>query len=320
MRRMKPGSYIFLLLLLWMPQLQAQIISVKSEVSSDSLMIGDQVIYTLSVEAADQVDFVLPVLHDSLGRNLELLSPAQSDTTQNDGRRVVSQHYVITGFEAGMQMVPAQEVVYAIGKQVDTARSMPLMIHVYEPVVDTTQQIKPIKAPINTPVTFREMLPWLALGMGGLLLVGLVLVLLRRYLRRKRDPEKFVARPMEPAHIIAFRELDRLKEEKIWEKGEVKEFYTSLTGITRTYIERQYGIPAMECTTEEILSAFRKSNPEDMLLDEILKDLLELADLVKFAKEDPLPVNNQSNLNNAYIFVQKTYPQFFREEVRDESD
>jgi hypothetical protein len=127
-----------------------------------------------------------------------------------------------------------------------------------------------------------------------------------------------VPKVLEPAHIIAFRALDKLKEEKIWEKGEVKEFYSCLTEITRTYIERQYGIPAMESTTEEILRAFRKTNPDDNLLDEILKELLELADLVKFAKETPLPVFNQTNLNNAYIFVQKTYPQFFREEVKDE--
>ncbi len=71
-------------------------------------------------------------------------------------------------------------------------------------------------------------------------------------------------------------------------------------------------------TTEEILQAFRRASPEDQLLDDILRELLELADLVKFAREDPLPVDNQTNLNNAYIFVQKTYPQFYREEVKDE--
>jgi hypothetical protein len=319
MRRLKFLSHITLFfMLVVLPPLQAQLISVKSEVSSDSMMIGDQVIYTLRVEAADQVEFMLPVLHDTLGINLELLSPGSSDTTQTDGRRVVNQRYIITGFEAGMQMVPAQEVVYQNGNLVDTARSMPLMIRVYEPVVDTTQQIRPIKPPLNTPVTFREVLPWVAVGLGGLMVVALVVVLLRRYLLRKRDPEELVARPREPAHVIAFRELDRLKEDKIWEKGKVKQFYTSLTEITRTYIERQYGIPAMERTTEDILDAFRKSNPEDSILDDILKELLELADLVKFAKEDPLPVNNQTNLNNAYIFVQKTYPQFYREEVTNE--
>jgi hypothetical protein len=78
----------------------------------------------------------------------------------------------------------------------------------------------------------------------------------------------------------------------------------------------------MESTTDEILQAFRRANPDDQLLDDILKELLELADLVKFAKEDPLPVDNQTNLNNAYIFVQKTYPLFYdmteKKEVADE--
>ena len=46
-------------------------------------------------------------------------------------------------------------------------------------------------------------------------------------------------------------------------------------------------------------------------------ELLELADLVKFAKEDPLPVENQTNLNNVYLFVQKTYPLFFVETMED---
>jgi hypothetical protein len=95
----------------------------------------------------------------------------------------------------------------------------------------------------------------------------------------------------------------------------VKQYYTRLTEITRHYIERQYDIPAMESTTEEILYAFKRVNPDDLLLDGILKELLELADLVKFAREDPLPVDNQTNLSNAYIFVQKTYPMFYREEV-----
>jgi hypothetical protein len=99
----------------------------------------------------------------------------------------------------------------------------------------------------------------------------------------------------------------------------VKRYYTRLTEITRHYIERLYDIPAMESTTEEILQAFRRANPEDQLLDEILMELLELADLVKFAREDPLPVDNQTNLNNAYIFVQKTYPMFHRTEENKEA-
>jgi hypothetical protein len=91
----------------------------------------------------------------------------------------------------------------------------------------------------------------------------------------------------------------------------VKAFYIRLTEIIRNYIERQYRIPAMERTTDEILEAFRGVNQDDQLLDEMLGELLELADLVKFAKENPLPLENQTHLNNAYIFVQKTFPLFY---------
>jgi len=287
-----------------------QLISVQSLVSRDSLMIGEQVNYTLRVNADSDLDFVLPVIQDTLSSKLEVISRLSSDTIVSEDRTIVEHQYLITGFESGSQMLPSQEVIYRRGGIADTARSMPLIINLYDPPVDTSQQIKPIKPPITTPVSFKEILPWIASGLGVLLLAVLAFWFLRRYFKKKKDPEDNSFRTLEPAHVIAFRELDKLKEEKIWTRGEVKKYYTRLTEITRHYIERQYDIPAMESTTDEILHAFRRANPEDHLLDEILQELLELADLVKFAKEDPLPVDNQSNLNNAYIFVQKTYPLF----------
>lgn len=306
-----------MLLLLLLPA-AGQLIQVHSQLGSDSLMIGEQIEYTLRVEASKEVDLTLPNIEDTLSSVLEVIAPLSSDTILEENRILIEHSYLITGFEPGSQIVPSQEVIYKKGVLSDTARSMPLMLHVYAPEVDTSQQIKPIKAPINTPVTFKEILPWAAIGLGGLLIAGAVLWLLMRFLRRKKDPEAIYQKPLEPAHIIAFRELDRLKEEKIWSQGLVKQYYTRLTEITRRYIERQYGIPAMESTTDEILHAFRKVNLDDSLLDEMLKQLLELADLVKFAREDPLPVDNQTHLNNAYIFVQKTYPQFYRTEEKKE--
>jgi hypothetical protein len=294
---------------------QAQLISVMSEVDRDSMMIGDHVIYNIHVEAAENVSFMLPEIRDTLSRNLEVLFPISADTLREDGRMVVDHSYMITGFEAGIQMVPVQPVVYQVNERIDTALSMPILLQVFEPVVDTTQQIKPIKPPINTPVTLAEIIPWVVVGIGGWMLATLIIALVWMHRERKKDPEIFTVKPLEPAHVIAFRELDRLKEEKLWESGRVKEYYTRLTDITRHYIERQYGIPAMERITNEILEAFRRSNTENGLLDDMLKELLELADLVKFAKEDPLPVDNQTNLNNAYIFVQKTYPLFFMEKA-----
>lgn len=209
-------------------------------------------------------------------------------------------------------------MTYEFRGALDTALSMPAVIQVYAPVVDTTQPIRPIKPPLNTPLSFREVLPWILVGLGGILLLALVFYIVRYFRMRASGEEGILPRkPQEPAHVIAFRELDKLKAQKLWESGRVKEFYTRLTEISRQYIERQYGIPAMESTTDQILRAFRKSNTDDPILDDMLKEVLQLADLVKFAKEDPLPVENQGNLNNVYLFIQKTYPLF---EVRRNTD
>ena len=321
---MKHGvKHILTLVLLSMViALQAQIISVQSKLSADSMMIGDRLIFTIRTEAADEVSFRMPLISDTLSSDIEVLAPFTSDTTRNgEGRLVIEHSYFITGFEEGLQVVPSQEVIYTFNATSDTAKSMPLMLRVYSPAVDTSQQIKPIKPPLNAPLTLKEILPWAGLGVVVWLTGTLIFALIWMHRQKRRDPEIFSIKPQEPAHIVAFRDLDNLKEKKLWESGQAKRFYTRLTEISRHYIERQYGIPAMERTTEEILEAFRKSNTEDPLLDDMLKELLELADLVKFAKEDPLPLDNQSNLNNAYLFVQKTYRMFFvekDEEIKEE--
>jgi hypothetical protein len=300
--------------------LRAQLISVRTEISSDSLMIGDQVLLTLHVEASDRVNFSMPFPGDSLGRDLEVLFPVSADTSRSGGTIAVDHSYLVTSFESGTHLVPSVPVLYTYNDEIDTARSMPLLIRVYEPEVDTSQQIKAIKPPLNTPVTLAEALPWIGLGAGIWMVGTLAGALVWMYRQKKRDPEIFSLKPQEPAHVVAFRELDRLKGEKLWESGRVKQYYTRLTEITRQYIERLYGIPAMESTTDEILQAFHGSNTDDALLDEMLKGLLELADLVKFAREEPLPVDNQTNLNNAYIFVQKTYPLFYMEKPAEQQE
>jgi hypothetical protein len=73
-------------------------------------------------------------------------------------------------------------------------------------------------------------------------------------------------------------------------------------------MEERFEIPAMESVTSDILRDFKTHSWEDESLLEILESLLQLSDLVKFAKEDPLPADNEMNLNNAYIFVEKTKP------------
>ena len=75
--------HIFSFSLLWIVMvLQAQIITVQSKLSSDSMMIGDQLLFTIHVESARDVAFRMPMVSDTLSRDLEVLAPFRADTAR----------------------------------------------------------------------------------------------------------------------------------------------------------------------------------------------------------------------------------------------
>ena len=187
---------------------------------------------------------------------------------------------------------------------VDTiiSRSNYLVVHPFP--LDTTKTIRDIKAVEKAPLSFSEVYPYVL----GAIFIGVLIWFLMYYLKKKKKNEPLIGRPkiQEPAHIIAFRELDALKAEKLWQRKEVKLYYSKLTEIIRRYIERRFRITAMEQTSDEILVEFEGQellSNDDFLL---LKELLIQADLVKFAKADPLPDENETHFENAYKFVNNT--------------
>jgi hypothetical protein len=111
---------------------------------------------------------------------------------------------------------------------------------------------------------------------------------------------------MEPPHTIAFRELERLKDEKLLENGLIKEYHSRVSDIIRAYIEIRFSVNAMELTSDEVLDIFRNSEIVNNEMFNQLKQLLKLADLAKFAKYIPVENENEMSLNNAYSFVNET--------------
>ena len=107
--RIARGLFVTGMILLLILPAKGQLISVQSIAGSDSLMIGEQINYTLRVDAASDLEFILPTVGDTLSSSLEVISRLGSDTIFSEGKIVVEQHYVITGFESGSQILPSQE-------------------------------------------------------------------------------------------------------------------------------------------------------------------------------------------------------------------
>jgi hypothetical protein len=170
--------------------------------------------------------------------------------------------------------------------------------------VDTTQAIKAIKPPLGAPLTFREMLPWILIALAAGLIIFFIIYVI---IRRKKNKPLFRIRPkvILPPYVVAMNGLEGLKEKKLWQAGKVKDYYTQMTDILRTYIEERFGVQAIEMTTEEILDGMKGTDADKASIDKLAKTLV-LADLVKFAKEKPLPLDNDSCMNNSISFVKET--------------
>ena len=123
--------------------------------------------------------------------------------------------------------------------------------------------------------------------------------------RKKKEPVPQIIIPKIPPHVTALEQLHKLKDEKLWQGGKLKEYHSALSDIIRQYIEHRFYINAMEQVSDEIMYSFRTVDLNDELKGK-LRQILFLADMVKFAKEQPLPNENETSWNNAYEFVMAT--------------
>jgi len=126
------------------------------------------------------------------------------------------------------------------------------------------------------------------------------------FYRKGKKPVIFKVKPDLPAHVIALNELERIRREKIWSRGQIKEFHVQVTDTIREYIDNRFGIYAMEMTSSELLETFNINNTlKDIELVK-LRQMLELADAVKFAKYEALQNENDLSISNAFDFVELT--------------
>lgn len=320
----KTVKYIFLSFILLFTSLSfayGQEIKLQAAIERDSIWLGDQIRLLLVAEqpAGAKIDF--PQAPDTIAGNVEVLKKSFIDTSKLDADRLqLKQTYIITCFDSGPHYIPPFYFRIQQNGLIDSLKTNDLTLFVRVPDVDLKKGIADIKKPFEAPVTLKEIAPWIL----GIILAGALIFLIVYMISRRRKklplfqrPEK----PKQPAHIIAIQELDKLKEEKLWQQDKMKDYYTRLTDIIRVYIEDRFGVSAMEQTTYEILSEFReKKSLIDNLSYEGLKEILQLADLVKFAKLSPLPDDNQQSLNNAYHFVERTKIEETTEPVKAEEE
>ncbi len=291
--------------------INAQNVSASATLDSTTILIGGQIDLKIEVSQPKGAKINFPVFNDTITSNIEIVEKGEVDTINIDNERIVlSQLYRITSFDSGLHYIPPIKFELFDGELKSTVDTDPLSLMVVNPFkeVNPEKGMFDIKGIQDAPFKLSEILEYIYISIGILLLIGLAIWGYLYYKKKHKGGEKvFVkTKPDEPAHVIAIRELDKIKEAKLWENNKVKEFYTSVSNILREYIENRYEIPALEQTSIEILTDIKKSGKLDKEVFEQLNQVLELSDLVKFAKFEPLPDEHALSLMNAYFFIEKT--------------
>lgn len=278
-------------------------IVVSASIDSTMLMIGDQTAMHLSVtqEANEHVE--MPVFGETLQDGIEIVDRSAIDTTTlPDGRLQLSQELTLTSFKDSLFAVAPIAVVSGS----DTFFTDPMALNVIQPFeVDSSLAITDIKDIEKAPIYWWGIIRWILLALAIIgLFVGAYYGVL--WYRKHFLKEEEVIEPelLRPADEVALEKLDEIKAQKIWKDGKVKEYQTELTDVVREYIGRRFDVQSTEKTSDETLRAMKPLIDKELFAK--LSKMLQLADLVKFAKWHTTPDENEQALSTAYEFVQET--------------
>jgi len=292
-------------------------IVVSAAIDSTTLMIGDQTDLHLQVTHDKQEQVEWPQFGEQLQEGLEIVDRTIVDTTVlSDGRVQLNQYLTLTSFQDSLFSV--NPVVFVSGE--DSFLTEAMALNVVQPFeVDTTLAITDIKDIEKAPIWWWGIIRWILLA---LLLIGLSIggYYLWQWYQKHRKPEEEPVDPelLRPADEVAIEKLNAIKEAKIWKDGKVKEYQTELTDVVREYISRRFDVQSTEKTSDETLREVENilvkgqrddvqcTKEEGKALYEKLRKMLQLADLVKFAKWHTTPDENEQSLTTAYDFVKET--------------
>jgi hypothetical protein len=273
---------------------------VNATIDSTHILIGQQTKIHLEIAADKSQMLQIPLISDTLMAGVEVLEISKIDTTDIGNNRMRMKYdYLITSFDSALYLLPPFKIIAGA----DTVYSPELALKVSTLPVDTESgQFYDIKDVRKPPFVLMDYLPGILLILTIVALVALAVFIIYRLVNKKSLVPFKKEEPYVPPHIRAIRKLDAIKLEKLWQMGRVKEYHSEITEVLRIYIEERFSIGAMEMTSGEILSGIKTISDADLGYDN-LKQLLILADFVKFAKYKPLPDENELSMMNAYLFV-----------------
>ncbi len=264
------------------------VFSQTASLDTNSILIGEQVGLTISNEIKNTTKW--PFVDSIISNEIEIISISKIDTIGD----LLTQKIILTSWDSGS--------FYIKPIQFSSQSKTPgILINVFTLDINSNDTLKDIKGPLEEPIGWNDIWPWLSV----LLLLSVLLYFLKRYLsKNKKEDLPIIKEVTIAADILALKELIKLENAKIWQKGNLKEYHSVLSEIMRRYLENRFKINALELTTDEIIDSLKNNTDNQQLIN--LKLLLQRADLAKFAKSKPIDTENKESMSLSKQFVNLT--------------
>ena len=285
--------------------LNAQSISVSASTDTTDYKVGDYITLSIELKHDKNIKVELPNLKDSL-KVLEYIKSLPVDKKENDNKVIELHKFIFSKYDSGKVEIPSIKIFYYENNSSEKKylSTSPFSIVVHTLQVNTQEDIRDVKEPIKIP------LPWWIIA---LIIVGAAILIFGGYYlykfikKRKHKEVELIPEVKIPPHEIALQQLNELKEKKLWQSGKVKEYHSELTDIIRSYFEARFNFRALEMPSSEILPVLSIIDDAKEIFT-IVEKFFNNADLVKFAKYEPMPQVNEEMLEQAFEIVKKTIP------------
>ncbi len=266
---------------------------------TNQALIGERINMILAIKADRETMIEWPEIGETIS-GLEVLAKSKKDTAEDASGLLYRQGFTVTAFDTGVYKVDSVMLKFHRGSLTDSIISYPVYIGYNTIQLDSTNRYYDIKQPMDIEYSY-----WFEILMGILATIAVLSLIWFLYKRRKPKEEKVEKKIVIPPHITALKRLNSMKDGKVWMDMIIKEYYVDLTDVVRKYISGRLNINAMEYTSDEIMDEINTTQISRQNKME-LQDLLQMSDLVKFAKVHPLPEEGEKYLTIALSFVNNT--------------
>lgn len=283
--------------------MQAQQPAAKVTLAKDTFIVGDSI--GVEIQLQSQAGHIYRLQKIPSLQGLEWLDSSVLHKSFTSPNIVIP----VTGFDSGRFTFPQLTfaVLNAHEQQVANLTTNAFPVNITFAQVDTTQDIQPIKAPLETD--YRPTPIWLYVLITNILL-ALAYFMYRRWRKKRNKKPAEILPPAAPVNTLtyaqeAIRQIETLRKNASAVNSHTHWF--ALKDILRTYLYRQYGVGTHQKTSGQIIAELRNAAVEHKDTD-LLSEIFNMADMVIFAKAQTTAPEQEQGAEKAILFIKQTMP------------